>query len=108
MGAKKWAAAGMKPDWMDVEAAIRAIDGVHLGRTMVTILPVGTGATGGLRIVITTHWEVLDGSTSLSEVITERVWTEHRDDELPAFLLGGIYSHDFAIGSSYQQAKIPE
>jgi hypothetical protein len=92
---------------MDVNSAMRAIDGMHLGATMVTFSPVGTGSSGGWRIAISTHWEVLDGSSSLSEVITEREWNGHSASELPAFVLGGLYAHDFAIGSAYQQRFIP-
>lgn len=109
MGTKAhWAKSGSTPDWMDVEASIRAIDGIHLGRTMVTILTEGIGSTGGLRIAISSHWDVLDGSDGLAEVITERTGHVYGNDALPAFVLGGLYAHDFAIGQAYQQRKIPE
>jgi hypothetical protein len=103
MGDKKWANSGTTPDWMDVEASIRAIDGIHLGMTMVTILPAGAGSSGGLHIAITSHWEVLPGSVAISEVITERTVAEHSCEAIPAIVLTGLYAHDFAIGQAYQQ-----
>jgi len=84
-------------------AAIRAVDGMHLGVTMVTILPVGIGSTGGLRVAISTTWEPAPGSPEMPCVITERVCEDFRIEALPAFVLGGIYSHDYALGEAYQQ-----
>jgi len=102
-GSKQWARGGEKPDWMDVVAALRAVDAVHLGKTMVTISALGIGSTGGSAVVISTHWEVVPGSRERDLVTTERVWTGHSDGELPAFVLGGIYHHDFALGEAHQQ-----
>lgn len=102
-GTKEWASSGSTPDWMDVQIAIRAIDAIHLGMTMVTILPAGAGSTGGLHVAITTHWEVLPGSEGLSEVITERTVNEHSCEAIPAIVMGGLYAHDFAVGEAYQQ-----
>lgn len=105
--AKKAYQGGETPDWMDVMAAIKAVDGIHLGRTMVTLHPAESGLNGGWRIVISTSWEALPGATHDILVTTERVWVGHRDESLPGFLLGGIYAHDFALGEAYQQAKMP-
>jgi len=102
-GTKQWAVGGEKPDWMDVLASLRAVDAIHLGRTMVTFSAQGIGSSGGARITISTHWEVLVGSRERDVVTTEKLWTGHLDGELPAFVLGGIYAHDFAIGEAYQQ-----
>jgi len=103
MGSKSWAKSGNTPDWVDVMAAIRAIDGLHLGVTMVTILPVGTGSSGGMRVAISTSWESAPGTVEMPCVLSERVCEDFRNDALPAFILGGIYSQDFAIGEAYQQ-----
>lgn len=106
MGSKIWAESGSQPDWMDVCTSMRALDAIHLGRTMVTISPEGIGATGGTRIVISTHWELVPGSTEDEAMLTERVWVGHRDEALPAFVLGGLYAHDFAMSERYQQRKM--
>lgn len=100
---KRWAKSGSTPDWLDVMAAIRAIDDTHLGVTMVTILPVGTGATGGLRVAISTSWEPAPGSPEMPCVISERVCVDFRPEFLPGFVLAGLYQQDFAIGETYQQ-----
>jgi hypothetical protein len=106
MGDKKWAESGSQPDWMDVCASMRALDGIHLGKTMVTIFPEGIGSSGGTRIVISTCWEQVPGGTEDAAFLTERVWVGHRDETLPAFILGGLYAHDFALGERYQQRKM--
>ena len=106
MGTKKWAESGSQPDWMDVLVSIKAIEGIHLGKTMVTMYPDGTGVAGGWRIVISTCWEQLPGSTEDMMFTTERSWIGHRDEALPAFILGGLYAHDFAVGERYQQRKM--
>jgi len=103
MGDKKWAVAANQPDWMDVEAAIRAIDAMHSVTTMVTISTLGIGSTGGLRVTITSHWDKVDGKQEEDMLHSERVWIGHLDKELPGFILGGIYHHDFMIGEKHQQ-----
>jgi len=105
---KQWARGGEKPDWMDVMSAIRAVDAMHSGRTMVSISPQGIGSTGGTAIVISTTWPQMDGSREVELVTTERIWTGHLNDELPAFVLGGIYHHDHNLGAAYKQAVIPQ
>lgn len=108
MGDKKWAESGSQPDWLDVMASLRAVDSIHLGKTMVTMLPEGTGLHGGWRIVIATCWEALPGGTDDVIVTTERIWVGHRDGALPAFLLGGIYAHDYALGDHHMQKELPK
>jgi len=100
---KHWAIGGEVPDWMDVEMALRAVDAVHSGTTMVTIAALGSGVNGGLCVRLTTTFEVLDGSPAIKEVMSERDTTSHTNDYLPAFILGGIYAHDFALSQAYQQ-----
>lgn len=103
MGKKQWAVAGSTPDWLDVMASVRAIDAMHSGVTMVTILPVGTGSAITMRVAISTSWEPAPGSPDMPCVITERVCIDLRGESLPAFVLGGLYAQDYAIGEAYQQ-----
>lgn len=105
---KRWGDATTGPDWMDVIAAMQAVGAIHLGLTMVTILPLGTGVSGGMRIAISTHWDALPGSAQVEEVITERSFSPEKDGDLPAFVLGGIYAHDYAISEAYRQKEIPQ
>lgn len=53
MRGKQWAKSTPGPDWIDLEATMRAISKLHDGVVSLTILPLGIGATGGLRIVTT-------------------------------------------------------
>lgn len=103
---EQWAKSANGPDWLDVMAAMKALDEVHTGVTMVTILPVGIGSGGGLRVAISTNWEPTVGSREMPCVITERVCNDLRVEFLPAFVLTGIYAHDFAVGEAYQQASL--
>jgi hypothetical protein len=54
-----WAKSSSGPDWVDIEATMRAVGKLHAGVVSLTILPCGTGATGGFRIV-TTYAESID------------------------------------------------
>lgn len=104
----QWAKSGNGPDWTDIEAALRAIDGIHLGKTGVLISPQGTGGTGGLALVIMTKWERLPGSTELDTVESLSSWPCAEGCTLEGHILGGIYKHDFAIGEAYQQRSFKE
>lgn len=104
---KQWAKSGNGPDWVDIEAALRAIDGIHLGKTGVLISPRGTGATGGLHLIISTVWDVLEGSSQLAGVDSDSEWPCPEGCTLEGHILGGIYAHDFAIGAAYQQRFLP-
>jgi hypothetical protein len=98
---------GMTPDWTDIEAALRAIDGIHLGRTAVLISPDGTGATGGLHLAICTTWDVLEDGHSVKDVESASRWPCPEGCTLEGHILAGIYRHDYAIGQAYQQRFIP-
>jgi hypothetical protein len=98
---------GMTPGWIDIEAALRAIDGIHLGKTGVLISPLGTGATGGVQLVISTIWEVLPGGHSIEAIESVSQWPCPEGCTLEGHVLAGIYNHDYAIGEAYQQRFIP-
>lgn len=98
---------GGTPDWIDIEAALRAIDGIHLGKTGVLISPLGTGATGGVHLVISTVWDVLPDGHSIQNVKSESQWPCPEGCTLEGHILAGIYKHDFAIGEAYQQRFLP-
>lgn len=103
---KGWEKSTNGPDWMDVEAAIRAIDSVHLGQTTVTISALGIGATGGLSIEILTRWPTLPGADGVTEVSSRSSWPCTECATLAAHLLGGVYRHDFNIGEAYVNARL--
>jgi len=105
---KPWEKHGNGPDWMDIEAALRAIDHTHLGKTGVLISPAGTGATGGLHLVLCTTWDVVPDGHSIACVESESSWPCPEGCTLPGHILAGIYKHDFAIGEAYQQRFLPE
>lgn len=104
---KEWAKSGSTPDWMDVEMALRVIADIYSGLTTATILPVGTGATGGLRVVISTTWDRLPGSPLPECVLTEADTKAYGYESLPAFVLAGIYRHENTIEIALQAAEQP-
>lgn len=104
----QWQKSGNGPDWTDVEAAIRAIDGVHQGKTGLLISALGTGGTGGLSLVITTVWDSLSAPVGITSVESQSEWPCSDCSDLAAHILGGIYRHDYAIGEAYQQRSFKE
>lgn len=98
-----WEKSSSGPDWVDVEMAIRALDAIHSGKTGVLISPRGIGGSGGLHIVITTCWENVPGSAAIEGVDTVGHWPNSGGGTLAAYILGGLYRHDFAVGQAYQQ-----
>jgi len=92
-----WAKSGSTPDWLDVEAALRAIADLYSVTSMVTILPEGTGATGGMKIAISSTWETIDPCPGDATVITARLSQCYSGDALPAFVLGGIIQHEYEL-----------
>lgn len=98
---------GESPDWIDIEAALRAIDSIHLGKTGVLISPLGTGATGGFHVVISTAWDVPEGSSLPVACDSQSQWPCPEGCTLEGHILGGIYAHDYALGEAYQQRRLP-
>lgn len=107
MTAKKgWEKSTNGPDWMDVESALRAIDGIHSGVTTVTISTLGTGSSGGLQLEIITRWPNVPGAEGVSEVSSKSSWPCSECSTLVGHLMGGIYRHDFNIGEAYVQKRL--
>lgn len=103
MKKKQWASGGSSPDWTDIEVGLRALDGVHGGKTGILISALGTGATGGLMVEIITSFDVVPGGSSIDTVTSQSEWPCKDCASLEGHLLGGLYAHDFAIGEAYQQ-----
>jgi len=98
---KSWKNGGITPDWLDVEAALRVIAELYSVTTMVTILPDGIGSSGGLKIAITSHWDIPGNGNTEGTVITARHSQCYSPESLPAFVLGGIVQHDYEMSISY-------
>ena len=91
------------PDWTDVATFMSALDALHAGRTGVLITVAGQGHNGSMHIAITTVFATLPGSTMAREVVSESDWPCKECASLEQHLYGGLYAHDFAIGTVYQQ-----
>jgi hypothetical protein len=96
------------PDWMDIEIMMRAIDGIHNGRTHLVISAAGAGATGGLQLEWRTTFDALPGGRQFKEVVSKSEYPCKQCANLTAHLFGGLYHHDANIGRAYEQAQLPE
>lgn len=105
---RPWATGGTTPDWLDVECALRALAELYGGVTMVSILPAGIGSTGGLHLAISSTWDRLPGTDLEDVVVTCRETRAYGCESLPAFVLGGVYEHEFAVGNAWQQRSFKE
>lgn len=94
------------PDWTDVEMMMRSIGSLHSGRVGFTVLPSGTGATGGLEVGCSILFDLLPGSSLPESVSTVSRWpcAEHR--ELSAHVFAGLHRLDYEISKVYNQEEL--
>lgn len=95
------------PDWIDVEALLRAIDALHGGKTGLLISAEGIGGGTGLRTEVYTVLELLPGSDQVVEVKTESVWPCGSGATLVNHIFQGLYRHDYEVCQAYRQEKLP-
>jgi len=95
------------PDWIDLEALMRAIDSMHGGKTGLLISAEGIGGGTGLRVEIYTVFDALPGSVQLGEVKSVSVWPCGSDHGLVDHVFQGLYKHDREIGQQYRIIEIP-
>ena len=96
------------PDWMDIEVMLRALDGIHSGRTRLAISAAGAGSTGGLLITITTDFDALPGGRQFPQVVSVSEYPCKQCRRLEDHIFGGLYQHDVNIGKAYEQMELPE
>lgn len=103
---KRWAKSTNGPDWIDVEMLLRGIGALHSGEVGLTILPRGTGATGGLSVAASCMFNVLPGSSLPPAVSVMKDWpcTSHADLAAHCFAL--LHELDFQISKVYQQESL--
>jgi len=94
------------PDWTDVEMMLRSLSALHSGHAGVTILPRGTGSTGGLSVACSIMFDVLPGSSLPPIVSTESLWPCNDHAELPAHVFAGLHRLDFEISKVYKNEEL--
>lgn len=94
------------PDWIDIEAMMRAMSALHSGRVGVTILPDGIGSSGGLSISCSMMFDVLPGSSLPQIVSTESTWPCNGHANLPGHVYGGLHRLDYEISKVYQNEAL--
>ena len=107
MSKRSWGRAANGPDWVDLEAAMRAVGNLSGGTVMVTCSPLGIGATGGLRCAVswTSNTESVGGDQVMA--ITESTWPCPEGCTLEGHLLAGIYQLDHALVKRMKQSELP-
>jgi len=94
------------PDWTDVEMMLRSLSALHSGHAGFTVLPSGTGATGGLSVACSMMFDVLPGSSLPAIVTTESGWPCADHKELAAHVFAGLHTLDWEISKVYQNEKL--
>lgn len=94
------------PDWIDVEAMMRAMSALHSGQVGVTVLPVGIGPSGGLSVSCTMTFDVLPGSQLPGSVNCVSTWPCSSHAEMAAHVFAGLHALDFQISKVYNQESL--
>ena len=96
------------PDWTDVEAAMRACQESSAGAVSLTILPRGTGSTGGLRVALawSPKLEAVGGQEEI--VLSESMWPCPQGCTLPEHVYSGIAVLDYRIADMIERGEIPK
>lgn len=94
------------PDWIDIEAMMRALASLHSGLVGVSVFASGTGFSGGLNVAVAITFDVLPGSALPEEVIVNRGWpcNEHRD--LTSHIFALLHELDFEISKVYKNETL--
>lgn len=90
----KWRVSTNGPDWMDLEAAMRAIASLSAGVVGLTILPLGIGASGGLRLVASWAPQLASVDGDEEMVIAESSWPCPEGCTFEGHALAGLYALD--------------
>ncbi len=109
MGDKKqWAKSTNGPDWTDVEMMLRSLSALHSGEAGLTVLPRGTGASGGLSVAASIMFHLLPGSALPPCVSVVKDWPCTSHAELSAHCFALLHELDFAISKVYKQESLWE
>lgn len=94
------------PDWTDVEMMMRSLSALHSAHVGFTVLPRGTGSTGGLSVACQAMFDLLPGSSLPATVGTESSWpcVDHAD--LAAHVFAGLHALDFEISKVYSNEEL--
>jgi hypothetical protein len=94
------------PDWTDVEMMMRSLASLHSGRVGFTVLPNGTGATGGLSVGCSMMFDVLPGSSLPPYVSTVSSWPCNSHATFAGHVFAGLHALDFEISKVYNQESL--
>lgn len=103
----EWAKSTNGPDWTDIEAMLRSIEGLHGGAVVLSVSTVGIGASGGLALSAVHSLETLAENATHSGVGVDALWPSKDCATMEGLWYQLLWRLDFAIGENYQQQKIP-
>jgi len=94
------------PDWIDVEAMMRALSALHSGHVAVIVSPRGTGSSGGVEVTASCLFDVLPGSSIPPVCQVSKLWPCSTHKTLAAHSFALLHDLDFAIGQVYQNEAL--
>mgnify|MGYP003396384083 CR=1 FL=1 len=94
------------PDWTDVEMMLRSLSALHSGHAGFTVLPRGTGSTGGLSVACSMMFDLLPGSALPEIVSTESSWPCNDHASLAAHVFAGLHKLDYEISKVYKNEAL--
>lgn len=103
---KGWEDSTNGPDWIDVEAMMRAIGSLHSAEVSVMFSPLGIGATGGLEVMTLCTFEVLPGSSLPKVVMCTSEWPCRDHATLVSHVFATLYDLDAEIGRTYRNEEL--
>jgi len=101
-----WQDSSSGPDWIDVEAMMRAMGTLHSAEVSVIFSPDGAGSTGGLETVAVCTFDVLPGSALPKLVMCSAEWPCKDHATLTSHVYWMLYDLDAEIGRTYKSEEL--
>lgn len=101
-----WEEPSTGPDWIDVEALMRAIGALHSADVAVIISPRGTGFNGGIDVAASALFQRLPGSQLPASVVVDKVWPCNTHKTLAAHAFSLLHGLDYEISKVYENERL--
>jgi hypothetical protein len=101
-----WEDSTKQPDWIDIESLMRAMGSLHSGQVGLTILPAGTGFSGGVSVAASIMFVVLPGSALPECISVVKAWPCSTHKSLSAHCFSLLYELDYKISAVYKQESL--
>lgn len=96
------------PDWTDIETAMRAIGTLTPGVVSLTVLPEGTGPTGGVRVVLTWVPSLESVTGEQDMVLSQSTWPCKEGCTFEGHVFAGLYGLDAQLEMMSASGLLPK